>query len=69
VEWVYPEVEDASEAHFAVGSAIMAILTAAALLSRRISTSPRARTIHPILGATALLLCGVQIFLGLQLLP
>ncbi len=69
VEWVYPEVEDASEAHFAVGSAIMAILTAAALLSRRISTSPRARAIHPILGATALLLCGVQIFLGLQLLP
>jgi len=69
VEWAYPEVEEAAERHFTVGSAIMALLTAAVLLSRRIPVSPRARLIHPILGATALLLCGVQIFLGLQLLP
>jgi len=69
VEWLTPDVEEAAEAHFAVGSAIMACLTAAALLSRRIRRDPRARTIHPLLGATALLLCGLQIFLGLQLLP
>ena len=69
VEWLTPDVEDAAETHFAVGSAIMACLTAAALLSRRIRRDRRARTIHPLLGATALLLCGVQIFLGLQLLP
>src|SRR2546427_26732 len=69
VEWLTPDVEDAAETHFAVGSAIMACLTAAALLSRRIRRDRRARTIHPLLGATALLLCGLQIFLGLQLLP
>jgi len=69
VEWLTPDVEEAAEAHFAVGSAIMACLTAAALLSRRIRRDPRARTIHPLLGAAALLLCGLQVFLGLRLLP
>lgn len=69
VEWVTPDVEETAETHFAVGSAIMACLTAAALLSRRIGRDRRARTIHPLLGAAALLLCGVQVFLGLQLLP
>ena len=69
VEWLTPNVEDAAETHFAVGSAIMACLTAAWLLSRRIRVDRRARTIHPLLGAAALLLCGLQVFLGLQLLP
>jgi len=69
VEWLTPDVEDAAGTHFAVGSAIMACLTAAALLSRRIGVDGRARTVHPLLGAAALLLCGLQVFLGLQLLP
>ena len=69
VEWLTPDVEEAAEAHFAVGSTIMACLTAAALVSRRIRRDPRARTIHPLLGAAALLLCGLQVFLGLELLP
>ena len=30
---------------------------------------PRARAVHPWIGATALLLSGVQVFLGLQLMP
>lgn len=64
-----PEIELADSGHFAVGSAICALLTAAALVSRRIPTDPRARILHPLLGATALLLCGVQVFLGLQLTP
>jgi hypothetical protein len=37
--------------------------------SRASASDPRARAIHPLLGALALLLCGFQIFLGLQLLP
>jgi hypothetical protein len=69
VWWLRPELEVASSGHFPVGSAIVALFTAAALVSRRIPVAPRARTIHPLLGAAALLLCGVQVFLGLQLLP
>ena len=39
------------------------------LVSRRIDHDPRARAVHPWIGATALLLSGVQVFLGLQLMP
>jgi hypothetical protein len=42
---------------------------ARALVSRRIDHDPRARAVHPWIGATALLLSGVQVFLGLQLMP
>jgi hypothetical protein len=64
-----PELEATTSGHFAVGSAIVAVFTAAALVSRQIAESPWARAVHPWLGASALLLCGVQVFLGLQLLP
>jgi len=63
------DIEVFDSGHFTVGSAICALLTAGALVSRRVPTDPRARVIHPLLGATALLLCGVQVFLGLQLTP
>ncbi len=63
-----PELEVTDSGHFTVASAICALFTAAALVSRRIP-EPRARLVHPLLGATALLLCGVQVFLGLQLTP
>jgi hypothetical protein len=63
-----PDAEVAASGHFSVGSGICALLTAAALVSRRIPDAT-ARIVHPLLGATALLLCGVQVFLGLQLLP
>ena len=69
VRWLRPELDAATSGHFTVGSAVVAVFTAAALLSRRMGVDPRARTIHPLLGAAALLLSGVQIFLGLQLLP
>jgi uncharacterized protein DUF4079 len=67
--WGRPEIEAATSGHFSVGIAIVLTFTIAALLSRRVPDDPRVRAIHPVVGAAALLLCGVQIFLGLQLLP
>jgi hypothetical protein len=64
-----PEMGVAESGHFASGSALVALFTAALLLSRRIPFDPRARTLHPLVGATALVVAGVQVFLGLQLLP
>jgi hypothetical protein len=69
VRWMRPELEATESGHFALGSALVALFTLTALLSRRVSSDPRARILHPLVGAAALVLCGVQIFLGLQLLP
>jgi hypothetical protein len=69
VWWFQPDLEPAASGHFTVGSLIVVLLTGGAILSRWVPVDTRARTIHPILGAAALLLCGVQIFLGLQILP
>jgi len=67
--WAFrPELEITESGHFTVGSVIVALFSAAAALSRRVPTDARARTVHPIVGATALVLCGFQVFLGLQLL-
>jgi uncharacterized protein DUF4079 len=63
------DLDTAASGHFSVGSMIIALLTAGALLSRRIPTDPRARRLHPWVGAAALLLAGVQVFLGLQIMP
>jgi hypothetical protein len=63
------DLDAAASGHFSVGSLIVALLTAGGLLSRRIRTDPRARLVHPWVGAAALLLCGVQVFLGLQIMP
>lgn len=69
VEWGRKDIEEAATRHLAVGSAIVVTLSAAAILSRRVPVDPRARAVHPLLGGAALLLCAVQVFLGLQLLP
>jgi hypothetical protein len=69
VRWGRENVEEAATRHLVVGSAIVALLTAGAILSRRVPTDTRARAIHPLLGGAALLLCALQVFLGLQLLP
>ena len=66
--WLRPE-ETAGTGHFTIGTVIVAVLTVGAVLSRWVPVAPAARTIHPLLGAAALLLCGFQVFLGLQLLP
>ncbi|HZR80244.1 MAG TPA: DUF4079 family protein [Candidatus Binatia bacterium] len=55
--------------HFRLAVAIALVLTAAALLSRRIAESERARRLHPALGMAALLLSALQAFFGLGLLP
>ena len=69
VHWGRQDIEEAATRHLAVGSTIVVVLVAAAILSRRVPVDPRARTVHPLLGGAALLLCAVQVFLGLQLLP
>ena len=69
VRWSRPEIDTAASGHFSLAGAIVALLTAGALVSRRVPVDRWARAVHPVIGATALLLSGVQVFLGLQLLP
>jgi hypothetical protein len=69
VRWSRPDIEAAASGHFSLAGAIVGLLTAGALLSRRVPFDRRARAVHPVIGATALVLSGVQVFLGLQLLP
>jgi hypothetical protein len=67
VRWLRPD-EVMDSGHFTVGTWILALFTLQTLLSRYMRDA-RVRVVHPVVGAAALLLCGVQIFLGLQLLP
>lgn len=56
----------ATSTHFQAGTALLVVLTSTGLVSLRIA-DPRVRRVHPALGAVALLLAGVQVFLGLQM--
>lgn len=68
--WLWRDEEDlATSGHFTVGAVLVGIFTLGALLSRRIHDDRRARLVHPWVGAAALLAAGVQIFLGLQIVP
>ena len=69
VRWLRDDLEPATSGHFTAGSAMVALLTAAAILSRRVAIDARARRLHPWLGAAAVLHGGVQFFLGLQIMP
>jgi hypothetical protein len=69
VWWGRDDVELASTGHFKVGCYLLAVLAAAALLSRWMDHVPYGRTLHPMLGAAAVLLAGFQVFLGLQIMP
>jgi hypothetical protein len=64
---VRTDLEATRSTHFVVGSVVVALFTLAGLLSRRIAFDPRARAVHPWVGGAALLLSGVQVFLGLQI--
>lgn len=65
--WVYrPELTPAASTHFIAGSAVVVVMTLARQLSFHM-THARARAVHPWIGLTALVLAGVQAFLGLQL--
>jgi hypothetical protein len=61
------DLEPFASRHALVGAAIVALLAGSAVTSRRIGIDPRARRIHPWLGAAALVVAAVQVFLGLQL--
>ena len=68
--WLWRDPEDlAASGHYTVGIVVLALFVATAVLGWRIDRSPRVRAIHPWVGAAALLASGVQIFLGLQIVP
>jgi hypothetical protein len=68
--WLWRDEEDlATSGHFTVGAALVVLFSVNALLSRVIHADGRARALHPWIGAAALLAAGVQIFLGLQIVP
>ena len=62
-----PELDLATSTHFKAGTAVLVLLTLAGVVSRWIDVDPRVRRLHPAIGAAALLLAGVQVFLGLQM--
>jgi hypothetical protein len=64
-----PDLELAVDAHFRIGLAVLALLTVAAFLSRRIATDATARLLHPMLGLLAVVLSALQIFFGMPKLP
>ena len=62
-----PELDLAASTHFKAGTALLGLLTLAGVLSFWIFADPRVRRLHPVIGAAALLVAGVQVFLGLQM--
>jgi len=68
--WLWRDAEDlAASGHFTVGTLVVIVFTLAAVVGLRIDRAPRLRAVHPWIGAAALLAAGVQIFLGLQIVP
>jgi hypothetical protein len=64
-----PDVDLFSTGHFQVGSVIVVLFTTSWLVSLRMPGDAWARAVHPWIGAAALMALGVQVFLGLQLMP
>ena len=54
--------------HFRLGLGIVALLSVAALTSKRLANDT-ARLLHPILGLLAVVLAALQVFFGMPLLP
>jgi len=68
--WLWRDPEDlAASGHHAMGMVVVALFVLAAAVGLRIDRSPRLRAVHPWIGAAALLASGIQIFLGLQIVP
>jgi len=67
VHFFRPDLDLAASTHFQAGTTVLILLSIAGLSSRWIDADPRIRRIHPAIGAVALLLAGVQVFLGLQM--
>ncbi len=64
-----PDLDLFSTGHFQVGTLIVVLFTASWAVSLRLPAEAWARTVHPWIGAAALMALGVQVFLGLQLMP
>ena len=67
--YLRPDLTLADTAHFRFGLVVLALLGAAALVSRAIGSNDTARLLHPMLGLLALVLSGLQIFFGMPMLP
>jgi hypothetical protein len=68
--WLWRDPEDlAASGHHQVGMIVVALFALAAVVGWRIDRTPRLRMVHPWIGAAALLASGIQIFLGLQIVP
>ena len=68
--WLWRDPEDlAASGHYTVGIVVVVLFAASAVIGLRIDRKPALRAIHPWIGAAALLASGVQIFLGLQIVP
>jgi cytochrome b561 len=68
--WLWRDPEDlAASGHYTVGIVVVGLFVLAATVGRRIDRAPRLRVLHPWIGAAALLASGIQIFLGLQIVP
>lgn len=64
-----PDVDLFTTGHFQVGTLIVVLFTASWAVSLRLPAATWARAVHPWIGAAALMALGVQVFLGLQLMP
>jgi hypothetical protein len=68
--WLWRDPEDlAASGHYAVGALVVVLFVLAGALGLAIDRVPRLRAVHPWVGAAALLASGIQIFLGLQIVP
>jgi hypothetical protein len=68
--WLWRDPEDlAASGHHQVGMVVVVLFTVAGVLGLRMDRTPGLRAVHPWSGAAALLASGVQIFLGLQIVP
>jgi len=68
--WLWRDPEDlAASGHYTVGLVVVGLFAVAGVLGLAIDRAPRLRAVHPWIGAAALLASGIQIFLGLQIVP
>ncbi len=64
-----PDLDARGPMHLRLAIAVVAVMTVAAWLSRRVASDDTARLLHPLLGLLALVLSGLQVFFGMPLLP
>ena len=69
VAWLRDDLGEEANAHMVVGWTVAALLTVAAVTSKRLSVDARAKRLHPWLGLIAMLLGVVGALLGIRLLP